>query len=286
MIELKNLTFGYKKGQNLFQDLDLSIPSGNIYGLLGKNGAGKTTLLSIISGLLFNKEGEVSTLGFEPGKRQPAFLSQLFFIPEELHVPSMTIKTFLQTYAPFYPEFSHTQFDDFLGEFGLDKSRNLQKLSYGQKKKVMIGFGLASNCKLLILDEPTNGLDIPSKSQFRKLLAGTITDDRIVIISTHQVRDMANLIDPIIVLNEGKVIFQQSIESITSKLLFELQFSEPKGEDVIYYERVPGGYMTIKHNVNGDDPYEEVDMEILFNAIIEKQAIFDELYKMELNYGI
>ena len=120
----------------------------------------------------------------------------------------------------------------------------------------------------------------------RKLLAGSITDDRIFIISTHQVRDLANLIDPIIVLNEGQIIFQQSVENITDKLLFELQFSEPTAADVIYYERVPGGYMTIKRNDAGEDPIEEVDLEVLFNAIIEKKAIFDELYKMEVDYGI
>ena len=168
MIELKKLTFGYKKRQHLFKDLDLSIPSGNIYGLLGKNGAGKTTLLSIISGLLTNTAGDIQTLGHVPCKREPSLLSQLYFVPEELHVPSMTIQAFLTTYAPFYPAFNYQQFDDFLGEFGLDKSKNLQKLSYGQKKKVIIGFGLASNSKLLILDEPTNGLDIPSKSQLPK----------------------------------------------------------------------------------------------------------------------
>lgn len=286
MIELKNLSFGYKKRQPLFKELDLTIPTGNIYGLLGKNGAGKTTLLSIIAGLLKPKEGDVNVMGYTPFDRLPSFLSQLYFIPEELHVPSMSIKAYEETYAPFYPNFDHRQFDQYISEFGLDKQHKLTKLSHGQKKKVIIGFGLATNCALLILDEPTNGLDIPSKTQFRKLLASSISDDRTFIISTHQVRDMANLIDPIIILDSAQIIFQQSVEAITSKVAFELQFSEPAADEAIYYERVPGGYMTLQENTTGESSYEEIDLEILFNAIIEHRSTFDELFKMEATYGI
>lgn len=286
MIELTKLSFGYKKGRDLFEELDLSIPKGNIYGLLGRNGAGKTTLLSIIAGLLAPKSGTVNVLEHTPFDRQPSFLTQLYFIPEELHIPSMSIEAYEKTYAPFYPNFDHQKFDYYISEFGLEKSSKMTKLSYGQKKKVIISFGLATNCALLILDEPTNGLDIPSKSQFRKLLAGSISDDRTFIISTHQVRDMATLIDPLIILDSAKIIFQRSVEEITSRLSFELQFSEPVPGEVIYYERVPGGYMTIQENLTGESSYEEIDMEILFNAIIEHPSTFDELFKTEVNHGI
>lgn len=283
MIQLTDLSFAYTKGRPLFEGLQLSIPGGNIYGLLGKNGAGKTTLLSLISGLLFPTEGSCEVMGYTPGERAPALLSDLFFIPEELHIPALRIKAFVDIYAPFYPKFDRAQFENLLAEFKLEDDRKLTKLSYGQKKKVMLCFGLATNCRLLILDEPTNGLDIPSKTQLRKILAGAISDDRTFIISTHQVRDLANLMDPIIIINEGNIIFQESLESINNKLQFQLEYREPGPDQAIYAERVPGGYMTI--NPQNGEGEEEVDLEVLFNAVIEKTSYFTDLFKTDYNYA-
>lgn len=283
MIQLKDLSFSYSKGPMLFEGLELSIPGGNIYGLLGKNGAGKTTLLSLISGLLSPTSGSCEVLGHTPKKRQPSFLSDLYFIPEELHIPAMKVSTFVATYSPFYPKFDRAQFSTLLAEFKLSEELKMNKLSYGQKKKVILSFGLATNCKLLILDEPTNGLDIPSKTQLRKILAGAISDDRTFIISTHQVRDLANLMDPIIIINQGKIIFQESIESINNKLQFQLTFREPDASEVIYSERVPGGFMTI--NPQNGEGEEEADLEVLFNAVIEKTSYFTDLFKSDYDYA-
>ncbi len=286
MVEMKNLSFSYGRQQKVFDDLDLSIPGGNIYGLLGKNGAGKTTLLRLLSGLLFPDAGSCEVMGYRPADRLPNFLNDLFFIPEEIFIPQKTIKGFINTYAPFYPNFAQSQFDHFLGEFGLTTNRKMKELSYGQKKKVMLGFGLATNSRILILDEPTNGLDIPSKSQFRQLLAGAITDERTFIISTHQVRDMANLIDPIIILDEGKIIFHQNLEDITRKIRFDVQFDAPNESAIIYHERVPGGYMTVSKAEGLHDFGEEVDVEVLFNAVTRQPALFAQLFKSELPHEV
>ena len=283
MIQLTDLSFSYNKGSMLFEGLELSIPGGNIYGLLGKNGAGKTTLLSLISGLLYPKAGTCEVLGHVPSMRQPSFLSDLYFIPEELHIPALAVHRFVDTYAPFYPKFDRAQFSTFLSEFKLSEDLKMHKLSYGQKKKVILSFGLATNCKLLILDEPTNGLDIPSKTQLRKILAGAISPDRTFIISTHQVRDLANLMDPIIIINQGKIIFQESIESINHKLQFQLSFREPEASEVVYAERVPGGFMTI--NPQNGEGEEEADLEVLFNAVIEKTSYFTDLFKTDYDYA-
>lgn len=283
MIQLKDLSFSYKKGPMLFEGLELSIPGGNIYGLLGKNGAGKTTLLSLISGLLFPKSGKCEVLGHIPSKRQPSFLSDLYFIPEELHIPAMKVSTYVDIYSPFYPKFDRSYFENLLEEFKLDQTLKMNKLSYGQKKKVILSFGLATNCSLLILDEPTNGLDIPSKTQLRKILAGAISDDRTFIISTHQVRDLANLMDPIIIIDQGTIIFQESIESINQKIQFQLSFREPDPNEVIYSERVPGGFMTI--NPQNGEGEEEADLEVLFNAVIEKTSYFTDLFKTDYDYA-
>lgn len=269
MIQLKNLHFSYGKRKPLFRELNLDLESGNIYGLLGKNGAGKTTLLRLINGMLFPGTGQVDVLGFDATERHPDMLADICYVQEEPYIPDLSIIAYLYTYAPFYPNFNFDQFFSLITEFGLEGNLKLTKLSFGQKKKVMLSFALASNARIVILDEPTNGLDIPSKSQFRKLITEAMLDERIVIISTHQVRDMVNLIDPILILEEGRIIFNYSLEEIAQALYFEVHHTMTEPEGVIYSERISGGYMSISENVDGK--YSPVDVEVLFNAILSKK---------------
>lgn len=276
MIEFQNVNFYYKKRTPLFRELDLEIPAGNIYGLLGKNGAGKTSLLKLIGGLLFPKSGNIKAMGFTPAERFPAYLSDIFFMPEDLYIPAMKISTFAKIYAPFYPKFSNNEFERYLQDFEISLDQKLNGISQGQKKKAILSFGLATNSRLLILDEPTNGLDIPSKSLFRKVLAGAISDEQTCIISTHQVRDMGSLMDPIIILDGGKIIFNDSVEAIAQKLHFEVSYSRGEPRDVLYAERVLGGYMVIKENKYDEET--EVDIEVFFNAMMANRAVIQPLF--------
>lgn len=280
MITINHLDFYYKKSKPLFNQLDLQIEPGSICGLLGKNGAGKTTLLKLMSGMLYPKSGVLEVNGSDPQKRQPSFLSDLYFLPEEFYVPNIKVTAFEKIYGAFYPKFSSEQFDKYLQEFELDKANKLRKLSYGQKKKVLLSFGLATNSRLMILDEPTNGLDIPSKSIFRKLLAGAVGDDRCFLISTHQVRDMINLIDPVVILENGKIIFNASIQEITEKLHFGMHFREADVVDALYAERTPGGYLAVTPNVSGEET--EVDLEVLFNAVVSNRERIHKLFEKSL----
>lgn len=279
MIKMTDLTFAYKNKLPLFSGLNLKISDGNIYGLLGKNGAGKTTLLKIICGLLFPQKGTCSVLTFTPSKRVPEMLQEIYFIPEEIYTPPLKISEYLKLYAPFYSRFDQQSFDQYIKTFELPRNDRLTSLSYGQKKKFLVAFGLATNCRLLILDEPTNGLDIPSKSQFRKLLAASMSEDRIIIISTHQVRDIGNLIDPIIILDEGNVIFNQSINDISRKLAVRLQKTEPGKDDVLYSEKTLGGYVVIDENRGESES--NLDIELLFNAVINNRQRMGELFTRE-----
>ena len=220
MIQIKNLSFGYKRKSYLFDDLSLHIPMGNIYGLLGRNGAGKTTLLKQMVGLLFPSKGECLIFDKPSQERLPEVLSEIYFIPEEFQLPSITMNAFTKMHAPFYPKFDHELLTNYLNEFEINTNAKLTSLSYGQKKKFLIAFGLATKTKILILDEPTNGLDIPSKSQFRRIIASSMDEKRSIVISTHQVRDLASLIDHIIILESGKVVFNQNTLEISSKLSF------------------------------------------------------------------
>jgi ABC-2 type transport system ATP-binding protein len=193
MIDIKHLEFGYA-GDRLFADLNMQLMPGNIYGLLGLNGAGKSTLLKLMTGLLFPVAGAIEARGREPARREPGFLREVFVLPEELHLPGITGEQYVASLAPFYPRFDHARFARFLNDFELPRNKNLTSFSYGQKKKFLLSFGLASGTSLLVLDEPTNGLDIPSKTMFRRLVAESATEDRIYFISTHQVKDVESLI--------------------------------------------------------------------------------------------
>jgi ABC-2 type transport system ATP-binding protein len=265
MIDIKKLNFNYgNKRRPLFQELDCQISTGSIVGLLGKNGAGKTTLLKLMIGLLFPDGGTVNVNNYEPGKRQPSFLEDMFFVSEEFYLPGISIANFIRANAGFYPRFDGELLQRLLKDFELPETESLQKLSYGQKKKFLISFALSTKCRLLVLDEPTNGLDIPSKSIFRRVLAGALDEDQLVIISTHQVKDVENLIDRIIMLDSGQFIMQKDLFDLSSRLHFSTS-STAEGDDILYSEMVPGGYRVITSQSNGGSP---VDIELLFNAML------------------
>ncbi len=275
MINISNLTFGYGKKKILFQDLNLHMQEGHIYGLLGKNGAGKSTLLKNIAGLVFPQQGTCEVNGYNAAKRLPAFLQDLFFIPEEVYMPSLTATQFVKSTAHFYPAFDEMQFSKMLTEFDVPNDSLLNKLSFGQQKKVMIAFGLSTNTSLLIMDEPTNGLDIPSKSQFRKIIASALTENRCIIISTHQVRDLDNLIDTLLVVHQQKIVLNRSLDEISERLTFST--TSTVGAQVLYAEESIRGMNTITKNTNGS--YSKVDMELLFNAIINNDQTITEILK-------
>ncbi|MGA9652150.1 ATP-binding cassette domain-containing protein [Pedobacter sp.] len=275
MIDIENLDFGYSQKSILLENLNLRLNVGHIYGLLGKNGIGKSTLLKNIAGLAFPISGNCKMNGMPTFKRKPSFLQKLFFIPEEIHMPSVTSKVFVNRTAHFYPNFDRDYFYKLLNDFDVEAENNLNKLSFGQQKKMMIAFGLATNTSVLIMDEPTNGLDIPSKVQFRKVISSALSGDRCIIISTHQVRDLDSLIDTVIVLHEKKIILNSSIDDIGEKLLFS-PFSKSNKDKLIYQEDNAIGNNTISLNIN--ENYNKVDMELLFNAIIhDSNAILQSL---------
>ncbi len=278
MIQLNNIHFGYVKVRPIFKDLSFSLEPGHIYGLLGKNGAGKTTLLKIMSGLRFPDSGQAKILNEDACLRKVEVLQNVYFLQEEMFVPHLKINEFEKAYAPFYPNFSGEQFTEYLRELELEKeSGYMDKLSHGQKKKVLIAFALATNTKVLFMDEPTNGLDIPSKSTFRKLMASAINDSRLVVISTHQVRDLHSLIDMVAILDNGQMVLNASTYEITEKLLFDVDNAKSADGKVFYTEDTPRGVYQVKENVNHVDS--SLDLELLFNASIVNKTEISNLFK-------
>jgi ABC-2 type transport system ATP-binding protein len=267
MIHIQNLSFGYSRHSLLFKNLNLSLEKGHIYGLLGKNGAGKSTLLKNMVGLAYPQQGQCLVKGRPVSKRSPDLLADIFFIPEEIYMPGVTTARFVANTACFYPAFSETEFYHYLDEFEVPRQEVMSRMSYGQQKKAMIAFGLATNTEYLVMDEPTNGLDIPSKMQFRKTIASLLTADRCIIISTHQVRDLDSLIDTLLVLHHHQIVLNEDLDSIADRLYFTTLPASGTGDlEVVYEEASVRGRQVILPNREGK--YSKVDMELLFNGII------------------
>ena len=280
MIEINNLSFGYYQDQ-LFQQMDLDLEPGNIYGLLGINGAGKSTLLKLMTGLLFPDSGKVTSLGYDPVRRDPGFLARVSVLPEELNLHNVTDRRYAYAMSPFYPNFSYEHFERYLREFDIPRNRRLNQLSYGQKKKFLLSFALASGTELLVLDEPTNGLDIPSKGLFRRLVAEALNENQIFIISTHQVRDVESLIDRLVILHQGKVLLNQGMADISTRINMTHTPTrpDPDAAGLIYSEPGVGGFWSVWHD--NDTGGGVIDLEVLFNTIITRPDIYAALFASE-----
>ncbi len=276
MIRIKNLSFAYRK-KPVFQGLSLQFEAGHVYGLLGKNGTGKSSLLRNIAGLLHPQHGSIRVNGLTPSERLPVFLEDIFMVPEEFYLPDISVPDFIKHYVPFYPRFNRKSFENYISIFEIPADSTLQHMSYGQKKKVLISFALATNAKVLLMDEPTNGLDILSKSQFRKILAEALDEERCIIISTHQVKDLENLIDRITVIDEGKILFDENVEEITNKLAFRFAYDEADVATAIYSESLLRGHVIVTPNTEREES--KLDLELLYKAIVTNPDTITKLFQ-------
>ena len=263
MITLKELSFSYSRKKEVLDRINLEVGSGHICGLLGKNGEGKTTLLNLLSGQIFPDQGSCLVLEEIPSERNARFLQQIFLLPEEISMPEVTAIEYIKMYAAFYPTFRDDICKACVESFEINLSDRLSKMSQGQRKKVAITLALAAHTPLLLMDEPTNGLDIPSKATFRRLVASLIDDNQTVIISTHQVRDLESLIDTVLILDQRQLLLNKTLIEIGEKLYFGPLLPEEKA---LYSEPTPQG--TIGVTAREDKEETAVSLELLFNAAI------------------
>ncbi len=263
MITLKELSFSYSRKKEVLDRINLEVGSGHICGLLGKNGEGKTTLLNLLSGQIFPDQGSCLVLKETPSERNARFLQQIFLLPEEISMPEVTAIEYIKMYAPFYPTFRDDICKACVESFEINLSDRLSRMSQGQRKKVAITLALAAHTPLLLMDEPTNGLDIPSKATFRRLVASLVDDDQTVIISTHQVRDLESLIDTVLILDQRQILLNKTLNEIGEKLYFGPLLPEEKA---LYSEPTPQG--TIGVTAREDKEETAVSLELLFNAAI------------------
>ena len=276
MVQINEISFSYnKKAGDLFSDFSLNLEAGNVYGLLGKNGAGKSTLIYLMTGLLTPKSGEVLFDGENVRRRLPKTMSDIFLVPEEFELPRLSIKQYVSLNSPFYPRFSMEDMLRYLDifEMGGDLDVKLHALSMGQKKKVFMAFAFATNTRVLIMDEPTNGLDIPSKSQFRKLVTTGMTDDKLMLISTHQVRDISDILDHVTIIDQSRVLLNAGFADIMSKVAFRpLQ----EGDHPLFVLQSPFGPLGAVRAQEGEET--KVDLEMLFNATLQNPNAINQLF--------
>lgn len=270
MIRIENISFAYRKGRKqVFRNFHADLNLGGIYGLLGKNGSGKSTLLQLMAGLITPSEGRILLDDKDMRNRSVTSLQKLFLVPEEFSMPAVSLDQYVRYMAPFYPRFSAETLKRALDCFELSEELHLERLSMGQRKKAFVSFALAANTEWLFLDEPTNGLDIPGKSQFRKILVQEMNDERGVIISTHQVLDVEHLLDHVLVIDQGQMLLQKSVEEICEILSF-VRTSEPEVlRRAIYQMPSLQGMSALLPNDDGRES--SLDLELLFNALMEKR---------------
>ena len=278
MIKINDLGFTYGKSDKpesyVLKNISMKLEEGRIYGLLGENGVGKTTLLTLLCGLKKPQIGSIDTDGYNPYNREPSFLADQYFLSDEVAPVRMKAIDYANNYGKFWERFDLNIFVELMEIFENDPNRKMDKMSFGQLKKTYIAFALACGTKYLFMDEPTNGLDIPSKAQFRKAVMKYTREDSILLISTHQVRDLENIIDPIIILDKKEVLLNATVQEITEKLYFD--YSNEKSEDCLYSEIIPGGSIQVKLNQTEEES--KVNIEALFNTVHQHKELIKGIF--------
>jgi len=276
MIEISNLSFSYG-AKRVLENISLKVSEGNIYGLLGENGVGKTTLLTLLSGLKKPEAGTITVDGRNPFNREPSLLADQFYLPDEVIPVHARALDFAKEHGVFWPRFDLEKFRTILSEFEVEPQQRMDAMSAGQLKKAWISFALACNVKYYYLDEPTNGLDIPSKAQFRKAVTKYTSEDSALIISTHQVRDLENIIDPIIILDNKAVLVNASVQAITDKLFFD--YGTELNPGALYLEQTPGGCIQVYPNASGEES--KVNVEAFFNAVHAHKDLVRSMFNQQ-----
>ena len=274
MITIENTSYGYKSNPLIFNNISLEIGNG-IYGLLGENGVGKTTLMHLICGLLFPKNGKCSIDGRNTAERQSEGLARYFFLPEELQMPTESIASFAARHSVFYPHFNQEEFKLNLEELKINRKQKLSSVSYGQQKKAMLAYAFALHTPYILLDEPTNGLDITSRQALKRIISRSMDDESTLLISTHQAHDFENLLDHLVILGKGEILLNRSLDEISNRLLFAR--TDILQAESIYSEQDMSDHFSILPNEDGEE--NTPDIELLYKAVLQQPEKIQSMFQ-------
>lgn len=277
MIAFKDVCFSYRRNVPVLSNLSLQIEPGTVCGLLGRNGVGKSTMLYLTAGLLRPRSGQVLCNGYIPSDRQVNFLNDIFIVPEEFDLPPITLDEYVRINSVFYPKFNLDLMHSILEIFALPGNINLGALSLGQKKKAFLSFALACNTSVLLLDEPTNGLDITAKRMFRAAITAAMTDDKTIIISTHQVYDVENILDHVVIADNNRILLNRPMIDIQTKLRFGYTQDPEQAKRALFSIPMPGGFNVVEF-LDDPDRETEVNLETLFELTNSNPDLINQLF--------
>lgn len=277
MIAFKDVCFSYRRNVPVLSNLSLQIEHGTVCGLLGRNGVGKSTMLYLTAGLLRPRSGQVLCNGYIPSDRQVNFLNDIIIVPEEFDLPPITLDEYVRINSVFYPKFNLDLMHSILEIFALPADINLGALSLGQKKKAFLSFALACNTSILLLDEPTNGLDITAKRMFRAAITAAMTDDKTIIISTHQVYDVENILDHVVIADNNRILLNRPMIDIQTKLRFGYTQDPEQAKRALFSIPMPGGFNVVEF-LDNPDRETEVNLETLFELTNSNPELINQLF--------
>ena len=279
MIQIEGLHYGYGRAA-LYADFSAQIGQPGIYGVFGRNGSGKSTLLRLLCGLLTPWQGRVRVLGFQPRQRAAEFLASVYIVPEEFHLPNLTAAQLARTHGSFYPRFSHALFSDYLQVLEVPVDSRFEAMSLGQKKKAAIAFALATQTPLLLMDEPTNGLDIVGRGQFRELMRRPEQAQRVVMISTHQAHDLESILSHIWFIDQGRLALAARMDELAERLTMGVAATAQAlpTDGLLYQEALGAQVAYVARRVAGGPEGGALQLELLYKALsLNRDAMLQAL---------
>ena len=225
LVEIHNLKKSYDKRKEALHDLTLTLPRGRIVGLLGPNGSGKTTLIKLLNGLLVPDGGEILIDGEKPG---PSTKAKVSYLPERTYLKNgATLRELLSYFQDFYDDFRTDRAKEMLAALRIEENARIRALSKGTREKVQLILVMSRDASLYILDEPIAGVDPAARDYILRTIITNYNENATVLISTHLITDIENILDEVVFMKEGRLLLQTSVEEIR----------EEKGKSVDAYFR-------------------------------------------------
>lgn len=214
ILECKGLTKRFP-GTEALSNVDLTLERGRIIGLLGPNGSGKTTLLKVINGLLVPESGMVQIAGSAPGVESKKIVS---YLPEKTYLADwMKVEDIIAFFADFYQDFDANKARDMLGRLQIDGKRKLKTLSKGTKEKLQLVLVMSRKAELYCLDEPIGSVDPAARDYIMDTIITNYNDNATILLSTHLIADIENILDEVIFIRNGSVILHSSVDDVRMK---------------------------------------------------------------------
>ena len=285
-IEIKNLTKVYGKNRGI-QDINISVKEGEIYGFIGPNGAGKSTTIKTLLNFIYSTSGEALIFGMDSVKESEKIKEYIGYVPSEVrYYDDVKVKDIIKYAQSFYPKSNKEYVDRICNELELDMNKKMGELSLGNKKKVAIAQSLINNPKLLILDEPTNGLDPLMQKKLFNILIEEKEKGNTVFLSSHNLVEVQNLCDRVCVIKEGKIVDIIEIEKSKTQLKLKVTLSSSDITDDIVLNLSDkildknGKLYTFIYSKNIDSLVKELANYKIDELLIEKENLEDAF----LNY--